>query len=365
MEEDNRKNVNRIKRFIIGSILVLIFVPIILCIVMMVKIGKLEKKLDDYLSKGTETTAISASGDLSASNSVFIQIANRVIDEGNRIRAAADPARAKQMAKDDANAINILEKDIEPDELYKTTASVTDAATAADAEVVTEATATEAVEETPVPNGQRVYLTFDDGPSKYTDDILKILDEKGVKATFFVVADDYSYSDELRRIVDEGHTLAMHSMCHKYDVIYKDLESFKADVNGLHDLLLDITGVDVKYYRFPGGSSNTVSSVPIRDCISYLESEGIEYFDWNALNGDAEYVDYTADQLNKNVMKYVHANHGDSVVLLHDQGNHGATVEALPKLIDTLLKEGYEVLPIDETTKPVHHIKDEEEEEVQ
>ncbi len=349
MEETNRKNVNRIKKIIIGSILVLIFVPIILCIVMMVKLGKLEKKLDDYISKESV-------------NSIYVQFADKVLSEGSRISAASDPERVKQIARDDADAINILEKDIEPDELYKTTASVTDAATETDAEEVTEEASTEVNTEEPVLNGQKVYLTFDDGPSKYTDDILKILDEKGVKATFFVVADDYSYSDELRRIVDEGHTLAMHSMCHKYDVIYNDIDSFKADVNGLHDLLYDITGVDVKYYRFPGGSSNTVSSVPIRDCIAFLESEGIEYFDWNALNGDAEYVDYTADQLNTNVMKYVHANHGDSIVLLHDQENHGATVEALPRLIDTLVKEGYEVLPIDETTKPVHHIKDEEEE---
>lgn len=243
--------------------------------------------------------------------------------------------------------------------LYKTNlATSTDPATASDAtteEASTEAATTEEALKAPVKNGHKVYLTFDDGPSKYTDQILDILKEKGVKATFFVVVDDYTYSDELNRIVKEGHTLGMHSMSHKYEVIYKDLAAFEKDVNGIHDLLLDITGVDSKFYRFPGGSSNTVSRVSIDDCVDYLDSQGITFYDWNALNGDAEYVDYSAEELNMNVMSYVHANPGDSMVLLHDQLNHGATVEGLPALIDTLISEGYEIVPIDETTEPIQH----------
>jgi peptidoglycan/xylan/chitin deacetylase (PgdA/CDA1 family) len=359
MEEENRKNVNRIKKFIIGAMLFLIFVPLILCIVLFIRIGRLEKKLDTYLDNGTGLGTATVSDPLLAAGTNCSDPVKLIAEEEEEEEELEDATVDRTVAKADAAALNALDKSLEKGGLYKTNlATRTDPATASDAtteEASTEAASTEAEVVKPVPNGHKVYLTFDDGPSKYTNQILDILEEKGVKATFFVVVDDYTYSDELNRIVSDGHTLGMHSMSHKYEVIYKNLNSFKKDVNGVHDLLLDITGVDSKYYRFPGGSSNTVSRVSIDDCIDYLDSQGITYYDWNALNGDAEYVDYSAEELNMNVMGYVHANPGDSMVLLHDQLNHGATVEALPSLIDTLISEGYEIVPIDETTTPVQH----------
>ena len=360
MEEDNRKNVNRIKKFIIGGLLVLLIVPLVLCIVLFIKIGKMEDKLDAYLDNGTSCGMATVSDSLLAAGNGANKV-TVIIEEPDEESPVEDDTRAidKTVAKRDVEAINSLDKSLGDNSLYKTNlATVTDPATASDAtteEASTEAATTEEALKTPVKNGHKVYLTFDDGPSKYTDQILDILKEKGVKASFFVVVDDYTYSDELNRIVKEGHTLGMHSMSHKYEVIYKDLAAFEKDVNGVHDLLLDITGVDSKFYRFPGGSSNTVSRVSIDDCVEYLDSQGITFFDWNALNGDAEYVNYSAEELNMNVMSYVHANSGDSMVLLHDQLNHGATVEALPALIDTLISEGYEIVPIDETTEPVQH----------
>ena len=359
MEEDNRKNVNRIKKFIIGGMLVLLIVPLVLCIVLFIKIGNMEKKLDAYIDNGSSLGIASVSDSLLAAGSGADKV-TAVIEEADE-NPIEDDTRAidRTVAKRDVEAINSLDKSLGEGGLYKTNlATSTDPATVSDAtteEASTEAATTEEALKAPVKNGHKVYLTFDDGPSKYTDQILDILKEKGVKATFFVVVDDYTYSDELNRIVKEGHTLGMHSMSHKYEVIYKDLAAFEKDVNGIHDLLLDITGVDSKFYRFPGGSSNTVSRVSIDDCVDYLDSQGITFYDWNALNGDAEYVDYSAEELNMNVMSYVHANAGDSMVLLHDQLNHGATVEALPALIDTLISEGYEIVPIDETTEPVQH----------
>ena len=325
MEEDNRASVNRIKKMIIATICVLIFVPIILCIVLMFRMGKLEKKLDEYIRKDSESQ-------LEVASDMDAKLAEERVWETTDV---AEVPSLQERAKEDADAINALDKQVDDSSELLSNGKATD---------------TDAIY-----NGHKVYLTFDDGPGPYTNEILDILNEKGVKATFFVVADDYTYSDELNRIVREGHTLAMHSMNHRYDVIYKDIDAFKQDVNGLHDLLYVMTGVDCKYYRFPGGSSNTVSDVPISDCIDFLNSRGFTYFDWNALNGDAEYVSYTADELNTNVMGYVHNNPGNSTVLLHDLGDHYATVEALPGLIDTLISEGYEILPIDDSTKPVQH----------
>lgn len=109
---------------------------------------------------------------------------------------------------------------------------------------------------------RKVYLTFDDGPSGNTGEILDILAEYDVKATFFVVGkEEEKYQPLYKRIVEEGHTLAMHSYSHKYDEIYQSKESFAADLSKLQEFLYDTTGVWCRYCRFPGGSSNTVSRV--------------------------------------------------------------------------------------------------------
>lgn len=113
---------------------------------------------------------------------------------------------------------------------------------------------------------RRVYLTFDDGPSANTDRILDILAQYGVKATFFVVGKE-GYTDQYRRIVEDGHTLAMHSYSHRYNEVYASLDSYKADLTKLHDYLYELTGEDCRFVRFPGGSSNTVSKVSMWDLI--------------------------------------------------------------------------------------------------
>lgn len=205
------------------------------------------------------------------------------------------------------------------------------------------------------PNGKKVYLTFDDGPSENTNEILDILAQYDVKATFFVVADSYKYMDQLARIAAEGHTIGLHSASHVYSRIYADMDSYKRDVEGVHDTVQRITGVDSKYYRFPGGSSNSVSNVSIDDCISYLHENGYEYFDWNALSRDAEYTGFSPEELNGNIMAGVRNNEGDSIVLMHDLDEHHNTVEALPALIETLKAEGYTLCPIDASTTPVQH----------
>ena len=129
---------------------------------------------------------------------------------------------------------------------------------------------------------KRAYLTFDDGPSGNTVEILDILDKYDVKATFFVVGRDKSYYDAYRDIVDRGHTLGLHSYTHDYDKIYGSLADFSEDIEELRNLLYDVTGVNCVYYRFPGGSSNTVSRVDMNTLIDYVNAEGLIYYDWNA-----------------------------------------------------------------------------------
>lgn len=205
--------------------------------------------------------------------------------------------------------------------------------------------------------GKKVYITFDDGPSIYTDDILDILNEYGVKATFFVIGKTDSYSKEMyKRIVDEGHTLGMHSFSHKYNVIYNSVEDFDKDFTKLWNLLYDTTGSEPKIYRFPGGSANEVNKKGMKDFIKYLNKKSIVYFDWNVLNGDATKIKYTDEQLIANVLNGVKAKK-TSIVLMHDAASKEATVRTLPKLLEQLLSGGAELYPLDAGVTPIQMIK--------
>lgn len=201
-----------------------------------------------------------------------------------------------------------------------------------------------------------VYLTFDDGPSSNSHAILDILKQYNVKATFFLVGKGDEESRAVyRRIVEEGHTLGMHSYTHKYSEIYASLDSFAADFDRIHDLLYDATGQEPTVYRFPGGSSNKVSNTDMREFIQYINDKGVTYFDWNVSSGDATAQAFTPDELVENVMQDV-VKYKTSVVLMHDAANKSATVQALPQLIETLQARGMRIAPITESTPAVQHV---------
>ncbi|MBQ7677825.1 MAG: polysaccharide deacetylase [Lachnospiraceae bacterium] len=202
----------------------------------------------------------------------------------------------------------------------------------------------------------KVYLTFDDGPSDRTDEVLDILDDYNIKATFFVTGHTDEHSKEMyKRIVAEGHTIAMHSYTHRYGEIYASLDAFAEDLDRIQNLIYDVTGVDCMYYRFPGGSSNKVSNTDMTEYIQYLTDQGITYFDWNVASGDATTQAYTADDLVENVMRDV-VKYKTSVVLFHDSENKTITVEALPIVIEQLQAQGAVLLPISEDTRLIQHV---------
>lgn len=207
-------------------------------------------------------------------------------------------------------------------------------------------------------SARRVYLTFDDGPSIYTNDILDILKEYDVKATFFVVGKtDEASIDSYKRIVEEGHTLGMHSYSHRYNEIYKDMNSFKRDFAQLQEYLYDVTGTWSRFYRFPGGSSNSVSIVDMTELITYLNEQDITYFDWNISSGDASGGYISAKDIFKNCTADLEY-YNTAVVLLHDASTKKSTVEALPMILDYILQmDDTEVLPITDDTIPIQHIE--------
>jgi len=202
---------------------------------------------------------------------------------------------------------------------------------------------------------RRVYLTFDDGPSANTDRILDILNQYGVKATFFVVGKQ-GYADQYRRIVKDGHTLAMHSYSHRYSEIYASLDAYKEDLKKLHDFLYELTGEDCNIVRFPGGSSNTVSDVDMWDLIHYLDEENMVYFDWNVSSGDSAKGGKSTGQIVSNVLDNINR-YNNAVVLFHDAAGKDSTVDALPEIIEKILEADNTVmLPISDDTVKVQHL---------
>jgi len=201
------------------------------------------------------------------------------------------------------------------------------------------------------------YLTFDDGPSDNTYPILDILDQYQVKATFFMVSKPDEVSmQRCKAIADRGHALGMHSHTHVYSEIYATLDSFKADVQGIHDWLYEATGQDVRLYRFPGGSSNTVSNVDINTMIDYVTSMGYIYYDWNVSSGDASGKPVSAEEMIENI-KSQSQGYSRVMILMHDTNVKTETVRALPGIIEALQSAGYQIVPIKNNTRPIQHVK--------
>ncbi len=201
----------------------------------------------------------------------------------------------------------------------------------------------------------KVYLTFDDGPSSNTEKILDLLDKHGVKGTFFVNGkEEESLLPLYKEITDRGNTIGMHSYSHDYNTVYDSVEGFETDMLKLRDLIYEQTGVEPVYYRFPGGSSNTVSRIGIDQCVDVLSEYQIVYFDWNVQCGDATTASLSVDTLVNNVMRDV-VKYKTSVVLMHDAAGRDKTVKALGIILDKLEAMDAEILPITAETDVIHH----------
>ncbi|MBO7690740.1 MAG: polysaccharide deacetylase [Clostridia bacterium] len=205
-----------------------------------------------------------------------------------------------------------------------------------------------------VGNGKAVYLTFDDGPGQYTEELLGILAHHKVKATFFVTGFFKNYLDCLEKEAKAGHTIGVHTYTHDYEKIYKSEKAYWDDFEQMEKVIEQHTGKRVNVFRFPGGSSNAISKKYkegiMTDLVKTANKKGLVYFDWNVLSGDSGNTK-DSDKIYKNIVKGC-ARHTYSVVLCHDI--HDFTVNAMDKTIAKLLKEGYVILPLDATSPTVH-----------
>lgn len=209
------------------------------------------------------------------------------------------------------------------------------------------------------PGEKTVYLTFDDGPSKNTEKVLDVLREKEAPSTFFVTAqnigEDYAPL-MLQRMVDEGHTIALHSYSHRVNELYRSVDSYLADVSKLNDYLLDTLGVQPDILRFAGGSA-TVNAAPsvMKGIIGAITERGYRYYDWDVVSGDDTPHAQPVDGLVRKVVNGVQkAGKDQVVVLLHDNPAATTTPQATSEIIDALRAEGWIFAALDGSVEPVH-----------
>ncbi|UED71101.1 exo-beta-N-acetylmuramidase NamZ domain-containing protein [Brevibacillus sp. HD3.3A] len=221
----------------------------------------------------------------------------------------------------------------------------------------------------PKPGDKIAYLTFDDGPSPVTPQILDTLKKNQVKATFFIVGRNVpGHEAILKRIVAEGHAIGGHTYSHDYKIVYKSMEAFFADLEKGNQLIEKATGVKPVLFRYPGGSTNTVSlkyqdtkryskQAPVMNAIkAEANKRGYTFIDWNVTNGDARSNKYTAQQALANVKAQVKAQK-EIVVLMHDASTKTPTAQALPEVIAFLKAKGYRFEAIHPDQPTVSHVK--------
>lgn len=202
------------------------------------------------------------------------------------------------------------------------------------------------------PTGRVIYLTFDDGPGAYTGRLLDVLKRYGVKATFFVT--DTGYPELMRRIVNEGHSIGVHTLTHRYQQVYSGVNAYFEDAFAMQRVIQDATGTQTWLLRFPGGSSNTVSrhSPGIMTTLTQtVQDAGFAYFDWNVDSDDAGQA-RTAAQVLQNVCDGVSQNR-ISIVLMHDI--HSYSVDAVEEIITWGRNNGYQFLPLQISSPGMHH----------
>ncbi len=203
-----------------------------------------------------------------------------------------------------------------------------------------------------------VYLTFDDGPSAVTKRVLDVLDNYGIKATFFVI---YSKGCEsiLKDISDRGHKIGIHSYTHRYDLMYASEDAFFDELNRMNDVVENVTGKRSDIMRFIGGSSNTVSKKYCAGLMSKLvkevERQGYSYFDWNADSRDATGNNLPASTIVSKTKAQFKTPPARICLLMHDSAGKSTTADALPQIIEYYRDLGYSFDVLNHDYSAFHH----------
>jgi peptidoglycan/xylan/chitin deacetylase (PgdA/CDA1 family) len=201
------------------------------------------------------------------------------------------------------------------------------------------------------PSGKTIYLTFDDGPGAYTNQLLGYLDKYGVKATFFVTNQFPKYQYLIKTAHQQGHKIAIHTASHKWS-IYKTPENYMQDFNAMQDIVTAQTGSATNIFRFPGGTNNTISRSQNKGIMTLLSKQmtdsGYFYFDWNVDSNDARYS--STQKIISDTISQI-STKTNAVVLMHDIKKY--SVEAVPAIIEYGLENGYTFKVLDENSPAI------------
>ncbi len=177
---------------------------------------------------------------------------------------------------------------------------------------------------------------------------MDILKERGIHATFFLVGENVRKHPEMaRRIVAEGHTVGIHCDTHDYEKVYASVDSYIADFEAARQTVYEVTGVDVKLFRFPGGSRNSYNKNVSGKIIEEMTDRGYIYYDWNASLEDA-LGDAEPEELATNGVETT-LGRKKVIMLAHDVVY--STGLCLEELLDNLPE--YEMQPLDESVEPI------------
>lgn len=188
-----------------------------------------------------------------------------------------------------------------------------------------------------------IYLTFDDGPDRYTDDLLKVLAENHVKATFFVTNCHPEYQNCIAKEYAAGHAVGVHSYSHNYAKIYSSEHAFWEDFDAMDKIIVHQTGHPARLLRFPGGSNNLVSKKHSRGLMRKLTREaderGLTYVDWNAQCGDSDGLKTSYGVYRRMICQVANSKEKNHIMLCHDIKPY--TVKAVGQFIQWAKANGY------------------------
>lgn len=205
------------------------------------------------------------------------------------------------------------------------------------------------------------YLTFDDGPSGLTPQVLSILRRENIRATFFVTGAGVEQHRELiQQMAAEGHVLGNHTYSHDYR-LYRSEAAFMEDVHKLDRALQELTGSATELLRFPGGSNTRLGRAKgspwmLPRLVKRVQEEGYQYFDWNVSSTDAAQAVQPKEEIVGAVL-YAAANKNNAIVLMHDARGKITTVEALPEVIRGLRELGFRFEVLHKDSRAVHFLE--------
>lgn len=367
------------KHLILTVVALLIIVPTVLCIILLCDNNSKSAEIDrlnsiiaseEYKSDTTDTSSVTESSDNSDNGNADNKTSSEAsaTEETESVPTPEETESSDPETTTEEPETSVPETTIEEPETSAPETTTEEPETSAP-ETTTEEPETSVPEEqedltllyddmyvTPytgeyINDDNTVYLTFDDGPSVLTENILMYLRQENVKATFFVVPEDTEYCRILlRKIANDGHTIGIHTASHDYEAIYRSPKAFLEDFYKAYSLVYEATGIKADIYRFAGGSINDYNEDTREDIIAEMSRRGFQYFDWNVDSNDWQGYNWT--QLYNSVLE-------DSlelstpVILFHDTGMRENTVLVIEDIIKALKNKGYQFGSLSQKTEPI------------